>query len=270
MNTELYLDSRSGIKVDAMGSGRYFILNEPIIAPFGAQISVQLVSATVPLTHWALNDRNNDLHIVYTNSTEQNISLLQGNRSIDLIILKMNEVLMHGWVAAYDETTNLVTFRGGTLGFEIGPNTTCQVALGVEIGDVSGLDLSGSSSEVTLVGWNGVDISGTACFFVNSNIYTTNRMALLQNSAAVLGRIPITKAPNDIERWVNLTGFTNATTCHYLSLLYIELLDDLCEYPIEFHGGHWSITLNITTTAPSDSITSFQPYTNSDGAIPVG
>jgi hypothetical protein len=268
--TELYLDSRLGINIGGQASGRYFLLHEPIVAPPGGQISVQLVSATVPLTHWALHDGNNDLHLVYANSTEQSISLLQGNRSIDLIILKLNESLMHGWVAAYDETTNLVTFTGGTVGFEIGPNTTCQTPLGVEIGDVSGLDISGPSPVVSLTGWNGVDISGTQCFFVNSNLAVQNSSLLLSNSAGVLGRIPITRAPNDIERWVNSSGFVSATSSSYISFLYIELLDDLCQNAIEFHGGHWSITLLITTTPTPSAITSFTPYSNNDGPIPMG
>jgi hypothetical protein len=59
-----------------------------------------------------------------------------GNRSIDLIITKMNEVLMHGWVAEYDDTTNLVSFTLGTVPFTIGPLTDCQTPLGMEVGDV--------------------------------------------------------------------------------------------------------------------------------------
>ena len=145
MSTELYLDSRSGITVDSLGLGLFFILKEPIFAPLGAQLSVQLVSATIPLTHWAITMRNNALHLIFADDTQQTITLLAGNRSIDLLVLKMNDLLMHGWHAAYDETTNLVTFTGGSVGFEVGPNTTCQQALGIQIGQASGLDLASGS-----------------------------------------------------------------------------------------------------------------------------
>jgi hypothetical protein len=273
MNTELYLDSRTGIQVDGDYNGRYFILTEPLVAPPGSQLTIQITSATVPLTHWALNDANNDLHLVFSDSTQQSLSLLVGNRSIDLIIAKLNLDLLHGWVATYDETTNRITFAGGTLGFEIGPYTTCQTALGVVVGDVSGVDITGTSPVATLLARNGVDISGTACFFVNNNLYTQNIVPFTRNASTVLGRIPITRAPLEIERWVNTTGVVNITTNNFLSLLYIELLDDLLENSIQLHGGHWSITAVVSYTPPSDTVQSFgdinpPPITN--GPEPVG
>jgi hypothetical protein len=234
-------------------SGRYFILNEPLIAPPGSVLTVSVTSATVPLTHWALHDGNNDLHLIYDNGSSQFISLLMGNRPIDLVITKLNMDIMHGWVATYDETTNLVNFTSGIVSFTIGPFTDCMTPLGVEVGDTC---TNGSYTT------RGVDIGGTSCFFVRSNLSTRNTQLFISNASGVLARIPITRAPNAIERWVNATGFVNITTASCLSLLYIELLDDLCETPIELHGGHWSITVVISYTQPSDSVSAFGVLTD--------
>ena len=249
---ELYLDSRQGLSAGGALTGVYFLLSEPIIAPLGCQLTLQVTSATVPLTHWALHDGNNDLHLIYSDLSEQFISLLEGNRSIDLVITKLNMNLLHGWVASYDETTNLVTFSAGTLGLSIGPMTNCQTALGVVIGDVSGVDLAGTSPVPMLVGRNGVDISGTACFFVRTNLFTQNSIPLSNVPSSVIGRIPITRAPNDIERFVNQSPFVNTLSSDFIGLIYVELLDDQCRFPIELHGGHWSITILFGNTPQSD------------------
>jgi hypothetical protein len=244
MNTEVYLDSRFGLDLGDSVSGRYFILREPLFAPPGSVLTVQVTSATVPLTHWALNDGNNDLHLIYADGSSQSISLLMGNRSIDLIVLKMNEVLMHGWVASYDDTTNLISFNTGVVPFAVGPLTDCQTPLGVAVGDAS---VGGTYTT------RGIDISGTQCFFLRSNLNTQNTQPFTSNAAGVLARIPITRAPNDIERWVNTTGVVNVTTTNCITLLYLDLLDDTCQTSIELHGGHWSVTLIIGATEPSNT-----------------
>jgi hypothetical protein len=250
MNVEIYLDSRLGVLL-SNNTGRYFVLREPLIAPPGSVLTVQVTSATVPLTHWSLSDGNNDLQLLYTNGTSQSISLLMGNRSIDLIIEKMNLVLMHGWVAAYDETTNLVSFSLGTVPFTVGPLTNCQTPLGVAVGDAS---VGGTYTT------RGIDISGTSCFFLRSNLSTQNSQPFTSNAAGVLARIPITRAPNEIERWINTTGVVNVLANNCLTLLYLDLLDDLCQTPIELHGGHWSVTLIFGTTQPSETFSAFPTH----------
>ena len=60
---------------------------------------------------------------------------------------------------------------------------------------------------------------------------------------SVLGRVPITRGTNDVERFSNYTNYTNSLTVDFLSSIYIEILDDRCERPVEFHGGYWTVSL---------------------------
>ena len=238
---ELFLDQRAGTPLGD-GNGRFFMFSEYIRAPRGSVLTLALQSVTIPLTHWVINDFNNTLAIRYSAGEVdvQTITFANGNKTIDSVVALLNTQLQFEWQAEYDFDTNQVVFSlpiGGslTVSMTIEEGTTCGELLGFVVGD--------SSSGTTTLRSRGIDLSGDTCFYVNSNLRTSNVRPFSGGDVSVLGRVPITRGTNDVERWSNYTNYINQLSVDFLSGIFIEILDDKCERPIEFHGGYWTVSL---------------------------
>jgi hypothetical protein len=242
MSIELYLDQRAGTPTGS-GNGRYFMFSEYIRAPRGSVLTLQLQSVTIPLTHWVINSSNDTLVLQYSvDDTSVTIRLPNGNKTIDSVVAVINAGMgvgtQWGWGVEYDFDTNQLLFKNTSTSLypsvTIGEGTTCTELLGFEVGDTS------NGQEMRS---RGIDLSGDACFYINSDQRTTNIRPFGGGDVSVVGRIPITRGTNDVERWTNYNGFTNTLSVDFLSGLYIEILDDRCDKQVEFHGGYWTVSL---------------------------
>ena len=236
MRQQLYLDSRYGAAVG--GSAVYFWLQEPIVLPGREyQFNVSVPHASLPLTHWVVNDRNNKLHLVYGPGSAQTVELPQGNYSVDELAAFVNVRLENGFRASYSESTNLFSLSTSTpnTDLQIGPETTCGKLLGFRVGDGSVLGF--------YQGPDGVDLQGTSSFYIRSNIRTRNRDPKGLGYSSILSKIPITRAANGIERFYE-PGFTFGVWDKAVFYIVIEVLDDDLE-PVVFHGGSWSMTVEF-------------------------
>ena len=63
----------------------------------------------IPLSYYTIDTVNDKLTAVY-NSGPVAITLLHGNQSIDDVMTAINNQLSDGFVEAYDDNTNKVTF----------------------------------------------------------------------------------------------------------------------------------------------------------------
>ena len=133
---------------------------------------------------------NNTLHLVYDGVTNRTIRLPVGNRSVDALVEFLTGVLEFGFAVAYEEATNNLVFTSATSELEIGPETTCQILLGLRPGM--------STSDGALFS-DGIDLRGTSSYYIDSNLRTRNRNPVDRGFGTLLATVPITRAQNGIE-----------------------------------------------------------------------
>ena len=237
MRQQLYLDSRFG---QPNGSMTLFWLEDPIVLPSSKYaFTLSVPSAAMALTHYVITEANRKLDLIYSNVTEptQMIEFPIGNHSIDELVDVLNIHLLHGFKAAYSENTNTLNFTTPNINdsISIGPLTTSTELIGVRVGDTSVL---GSYTAP-----DGVNLAGTTCFYIRSNLRTKHRDPRTLGFSSIIANIPITKPHNGLERFSH-SGFSFGLRERSIHYIIIEVLDDALQ-PVTFHGGGWQVTLEF-------------------------
>jgi hypothetical protein len=237
MKQQLYLESRFGYKFPD-GSVMFWLQDSLVIPnPREYQFYVSVVDSSFPLTHYTITNRNNDLELIVNGET-YNINLPLGNYNIDEIKLYMNDRLPHGFVVSYSENTNKlkVSTTQPNTNLEIGVGTTCGELLGIVVGE--------SSENGVYEAPNGINLAGTSHFYIRSNLRTQNRDPVRLGFSHLMAKIPITRSFNGVEKY-SQSGFSFVIQDRSIDYIVISVLDeDLL--PVEFHGGHWSITIEFS------------------------
>jgi len=244
MRQQLYLNSRFGWNLGAAtgpggGAETLFWMQDPIVltSPRHAfTLSVPFVA--VPLAHYFVSAANQTSEIVYPAQPEPSIIKFSlGNHSIDELVDLLNRRLFFGFKAVYSENTNTLRFTSQSLGAELSiePATTCGSLIGLHAEDTTVL---GSYTAP-----DGVNLTGTTCFYLRFNLQTRNRDPSILGYSSIIANVPITKPHNGLEL-LTQSGFTfdlNDRSIHYI---IIEILDDAQE-PVNFCGGEWHVTLEF-------------------------
>jgi hypothetical protein len=93
-------------------------------------------------------------------------------------------------------------------------------------------------------GPNGVNLAGTSHFYIRSNLRTQNRDPVSLGFSHIMAKIPITRSFNGVEKY-SQSGFSFVIQDRSIDYIVISVLDeDLI--PVEFHGGHWSVTIEFS------------------------
>ena len=121
--------------------------------------------------------------------------------------------------AAYSENTNTLHFTTTNINdsISIWPLTTCAELIGVRLGDTSVLG--------TYTAPNGVDLAGTTCFYIRSNLRMRNRDRRTLGFSWIIVNIPITKPHSGLER-LSQFGFSFGPRERSIHYIIIEVLDD--------------------------------------------
>eukprot|EP00873_Tetraselmis_striata_P008380 jgi/Tetstr1/428644/TSEL_018632.t1 len=194
---------------------------------------VAVPHATIPLSQWVIDESNNLLELVYSDKSRY-ISLPLGNRSVDEIVVYLNDRLLHGYTAAYDEAINRIVFGSELLGesLAIGEMSTCGRLLGVEAGD--------AAVDGVLIPPRGVDLAGTSSIFIRSNLSTRNRDPVSKATSDILAKVHGSQNFNEIE--YNSSSLKFPIAYRNVSLIIIYLTDDFQRH-MDFHGADFSLTL---------------------------
>jgi len=163
------------------------------------------------------------------------INLPLGNYNIDELKMYMNE---NGFAASYSENMNKITLATKELNknLEIGQGTTCGNLLGFVVGEAS---VNG-----VYEGPNGVNLAGTSHFYIQSNLRTQNRDPVSLGYSHIMAKIPITRSFNGVEKY-SQSGFSFVIQDRSIDYIVISVLDEDLN-PVEFYGGHWSITIEFS------------------------
>jgi hypothetical protein len=90
---------------------------------------------------------------------------------------------------------------------------------------------------------DGVDLAGTASFYVKSNMRTLNRDPVSLGYSNIIAKIPITRSFNGVEKYQQ-PGFSFAIRDRSVSFIIIQIIDDDM-LPVRFNGGSWSLTMEF-------------------------
>jgi len=150
----------------------------------------------------------------------------------------MNDRLPHGFVVSYRENTNklkLSTTQPIT-NLEIGVGTTCNELLGIVVGE--------SSDNGVYEARNGINLAGTSHFYIRSNLRTQNRDSFRLGFSRLMAKILITRNFNGVEKY-SQSGFYFVIQDRSIDYIVFSALDEDLILG-EFHGGHWSITIEFS------------------------
>jgi hypothetical protein len=122
------------------------------------------------------------------------VDLPLGNHSIDELVDVLNRHLLFGFTAGYSENTNTLYFSTEIISaaLVIGPLTTCSELIGVRAGDTSVVGSCYASG--------GVDLAGTASFYIRSNLRTRNRDPRSLGYSSIIANVLIIKPHNGLEK----------------------------------------------------------------------
>eukprot|EP00873_Tetraselmis_striata_P035338 jgi/Tetstr1/455602/TSEL_042414.t1 len=221
-----------------------FYLADPLTLPSqDYEWLVAVPHATIPLSHWVIDESNNLLELVYSDKSRY-ISLPLGNRSVDEIVVYLNDRLLHGYTAAYDEAINRIVFSSEVLGesLAIGEMSTCGRLLGVKAGD--------AAVDGVLIPPRGVDLAGTSSMFIRSNLSTRNRDPVSKATSNILAKVHVSQNFHEIEYHSSSLKFPIAD--RNVSLIIIYLTDDFQRH-MDFHAADFSLTIEFTLRAHADN-----------------
>eukprot|EP00873_Tetraselmis_striata_P015591 jgi/Tetstr1/435855/TSEL_024743.t1 len=107
-----YADARFG------ENGCLFYLNPSLTLPSRKhEFLLAVTTASIPLSYYVINSQNNLLQLIF-NDEIVNITIREGNRSIEEVLEILNEELVDGFVAEYLEPTNRIALTTETPGRE--------------------------------------------------------------------------------------------------------------------------------------------------------
>ena len=215
------------------GSSLFWLDDAIMIPEQSYENTVCVRNASFPITHYVITERNRSLDLRYNGVSTSIISLPLGNRSIDALVDFLNGVLEFSFVASYDEAKNTLVLASENNELTIGSFTTCDVLLGLTPGQAS---VNGVLES------RGVDLRGTAAYYIDSNLRTRNRNPVDRGFGTLLATIPITKAQNGIE--IYRGDMTYDIQDRIINHVTIRILDDDMR-PVVFNGGFWTVTLEF-------------------------
>ena len=206
----------------------------------GAIIRINLLRSpciNVPLTNYVINSFNNILDLEI-GATSYRITFPEGNHSIDQLVAVMNTALPDLGIEYVEATNKLVISSNADKTIRIGEETTCGVLLGLK---------PGSEGVAGVLQGTGVDLRGTGTFFIQTNLRTRNREPVTRGFGSLLASIPITKAHNGIETFHS--DIQVPILDRQVSFIILKILDD-DQRGVVFHGGQWSMVLEIDIRDP--------------------
>mgnify|MGYP003684306549 CR=1 FL=1 len=224
-----------------------FSLLDPITVPLGHTLQVRLLNAWLPHTYYSIFEGNDTLVIAYDDGGDiplgdVTIKLPHGNRSVDDIVVYLNDGRLDGYVVSYDENTNRLTFEGmenTQTVLVVKPGTTCQRLLGLDVGASASVS---DDFALRLVASRIVDLTRTSSVFVHTNLFTQNRDPRTRRVGDILAKIPSSAQFNEIDHFSS-DAFVDVFN-RYLSYVSIRLSDDDGR-TVDLNGGRFTATLKI-------------------------
>jgi len=227
MSQQIYLESQFGYPLND-GSVLFWLQDQLVISnPREYEFSVSVPDSSFPLTHYVINEDNNNLELGDTL-----INLPAGNFNIDDLVLFMNNRFPPGMVCTYSENTKKIIIEHPGTNFNVGIGTIRLELLDVRVGDVS------ADGKYRALG--GVNLAGKSSFYIKSNMRTLNRDPVSLGYSKIIVKIPITRSYNGVEKY-QPHGFSFAIGDRSVSYIIISVLDDDMR-PVSFNGGSWSLT----------------------------
>lgn len=220
---EVYLNSKNGVRLGEYHDKVFFTLPRPIFAPEGYQLTMSVMSFTIPVSWYILNSTNDTINIngvAYT--------LPWGNYRVTDLVAAMNRLLPLSTM--YNSLNHKITLTSAF--YVVVYGSLCSL-LGID-------EYSGGTSVVTR---HTIDLTGVNSIFVSSN-FTGSNIDSAGPGQSVICRVPQTEPPLGV---VQYTDFQSAAgiimSDDVLSSIEITLEDENRE-PLQA-TLFWEMTLQV-------------------------
>ena len=181
---------------------------------------ISLCDAIIPVSWYTISSFNNNNSLVYSiNSINTTYVIPDGNYTVlDLYNLFVANL---PFTISYDSISNKFTFVHSTYNFILLSTSTCFELIGLSDG------VNHNSSSFILVFDNQVDLCGTRCLYICTNLQTLNldsRIGTL--SSNILAKIPVNVDNNNLITHYNYNGFRSLLSNRLINNIQIRIEDD--------------------------------------------
>ena len=235
---QIYLNSQNADKYfNGSTSDCEYII--PLIEiPDGFHIYLSVVSCLIPYSFYNINNSNNVLQYSFNGIDISTLTIPIGNYNVYNLLAVLKNNILSGFTISYDSIQNKFTFTHTSNDFMFMSSSTCLQILGFDN------NITISSTSLSLISANCVNVYTIRTIQVNSNLITYNINKNQKNNYCILCSVPITCTPFSQIEYINRTNFKTNLFLNRLSNIKIKLTDDKGNL-IDLNGCHYSLTLQL-------------------------
>lgn len=234
---QLYLNSKYASQKPTGDTGICVYEFPQIDIPDGAYIYLSLQNAVIPYSFYSINE-NNNVFIIYSNSTTYTITVQPGNYNIQQMISALSSGLGGLFTLTYNSITNKITITNVSYEFTVKKEGTLNNALGF-------METSDSvSTSQTLTGHHCVNLNQIRAINIDIDMPTYNINVAQPLNQNVLATIPVVVQPFGMIYYSNDNNFRVNMFCCKMNMIRIKLLDNQNNL-INLNGTNYQMTLQI-------------------------
>jgi hypothetical protein len=233
---QIYLHSANADKYYNNSVSDCEFLLPPIEIPDGFHIYLSVQNVSIPYSFYNINSSTNKLSYTLNNSVII-LTLINGNYNITQLVTYLTSI-MSNFTITYNIITNKLTFVHSTYDFTFNNASTCLLMLGF-----TSL-ISYTSSSLSLISVNCVNIQSIKRINLASNLITYNINKSTTNNYSILCSVPVNKPSFSVIEYNNLNNFRTNLFINNISTIKIKLIDENGNL-IDLNGCHFCVTIQL-------------------------
>ncbi len=199
-------------------------------------IHLGIVSASIPISYYNVNNNNNLLKYNLLLGETVNIYIPIGNYNITTFTTMLNSLLTN-FTVSYSISLNKFTFTHATSDFTISNLSSCLSLIGLT-------EYFHTSTARVLLSDRCINLSPVRSFTISCDHKTGNINKAAPGVQNILCSIPISSNSLGIVNYIDNNKFQSNLYTNILSNINIQITDQDGDY-IDFNGVNWFMTLQI-------------------------
>ncbi len=232
---QIYLSSKTADKyINGLSN---VVFNFPIIEIDDLyHIHLGVISASIPISYYNVNNGNNLLKYNISSGENENIYIPVGNYNITTFTTILNSLLTN-FTVSYSIPLNKFTFTHATSDFTISNSSTCLPLIGFT-------EYFHNSTARVLVSDRCINLSPVRSFTISCEYKTGNINKAAPGIQNILCSIPICSNSLGIVNYIDNNKFQSNIYTNIFNSINIQITDQDGDY-IDFNGVNWFMTLQI-------------------------
>jgi hypothetical protein len=213
----------------------------------GAEFSVSVINATIPIGQYNINETNNILELKnVVTDVISTVTITPGNYTITQLIAELTTNTPAEYDYTYTPKINKISLYNTTHNFQILSTTTMWELLGLQ------RNTTVTSVFKTYIFPNCVNMSGLRNINIHlDNLNTKNISSFTKASSTIIASIPVDVNSMGVLSYNLSSNYEIPVPISTLDYINILLKDDLGNF-IENNGIHWGVTLKFSYVIERD------------------